>query len=54
MVRSESKVKVNIIPEMIYECRKCGLLRNNKITHKHGDVQTEKLIKDSLWVKTDG
>lgn len=23
-------------PELIWKCKKCGLLRSNHITHKHG------------------
>lgn len=30
-------IKSKNIPEAIWKCKKCGLMRSNKLTHKHGE-----------------
>ena len=33
---SSKYMKKEEVGEIIWKCKKCGLLRSNKVTHKHG------------------
>jgi len=35
--KPEQYIKKKEIPERIWKCKKCGKMRSNKLTHRHGE-----------------